>query len=82
MIGYGLLQDAQRLFVERLGLGVLALIVVERRQVVEAGGHTRMLRPQGRLLNRQRPFVEGLGLGVLALATVELSQVVEALGNM
>ena len=41
----GLLSDPQRTLVERLGLGVLALGVVELRQVVEALGHVGMLRP-------------------------------------
>ena len=34
----GLLEDRQRPLMKRLGLGVLALGVIERRQVVEAGG--------------------------------------------
>ena len=37
----GLFPDRQRPLVKGLGLRVLALVVVEPREVVEAGGHSR-----------------------------------------
>ena len=37
------LQDLQRALIQRLGLGVLALGIVERRQVVEALRYVGML---------------------------------------
>ncbi len=40
----GLFPNRQRALVERLGLGVAALIVVERRQVVEKDGSGRIIR--------------------------------------
>ena len=40
----GLLLDRQRPPEERLGLGVLALGIVERRQAVEGRGHVRVLQ--------------------------------------
>ena len=40
----GLLEDFQGAFVERLGVGVLALGHIEIRQVVEADGHLGVLR--------------------------------------
>ena len=40
-----LLPDRQGPLVERLGLRVLALVVVEPRQVVEARGHIGMVGP-------------------------------------
>ncbi len=67
-----LLTDRQRPLVERLGLGVPALVLVERRQGGEARGHTGMLRPQGFLPDRQRALIERLGLGVPALEPVDL----------
>ena len=76
-----LLKNRQRPPEERLGLGVLALLVVELRQVVEARGYLGVLRPQRLLKNRQRALVERLGLGVLALLVVEQRQVVEAGGQ-
>jgi hypothetical protein len=57
--------------VERLRLGVLALVLIENRQVVEALGHVRVLRSQGLLPDRQRPLMQRLGLGVPALIEVE-----------
>ncbi len=63
---------------KRLRLAVLALGVVEQREVVEARGNTRVLGTQRLFLDRQRPLEERLGLGVLALETVEFPQVVEA----
>ncbi len=62
----GLLPDRQGALVERLGLGVLALVVVEQRVIVEAVGYIPMVRPEGLLPERQRPLVERLCLGVLA----------------
>ena len=77
----GLLEDRQRPLIERLGLGVPALGLVEQGQVVEALGHVRVLGPEGLLEDRQRPLIKRLGLGVPALGLVEQGQVVEALGQ-
>ncbi len=77
----GRLVDRQRPLVPRLRLGVLALVVVEPRQVVEARGNTRVLGTQRLLPDRQGAFVGRLGLGVSALETVDLRQVVEARGK-
>ena len=63
----GLLPDRQRALVERLGLRVLALVVVQLREVVQARGHIGMIRAEGLLPDRQRALVERLGLRVLAL---------------
>ena len=56
--------DRQRAFVERFGLCVMALFVVEQRQVVEEGGDDRMLGPElplaepdSLLTERQRLYV-------------------------
>lgn len=43
----GLLFDRQGALVQRLGLRVLALGLVQRREVVEALGHIGMIRTQG-----------------------------------
>ncbi len=81
MVGsQSVLVDRQRTLVERLSLGVAALGVIKRRQVVEARGHVGVLRAQRLLPDRQPPLIEGLGIGVLALGAVELRQVVEARG--
>jgi hypothetical protein len=49
----GLLPDRQRALVERLGLHVAALGLVEFRQVVEVDGNVRVFRAQGLLVNCQ-----------------------------
>ena len=62
----GLLPDRQGAPVERLGLGVAALGVVEPRQVVEARGHARVTGSKFSChLKTGRPLL--LGLGVIAL---------------
>jgi len=49
-----LLPDAQCALVERLGLHILALRLVQFRQVVERKGHIGMLRPQALFPDAQR----------------------------
>ena len=77
-----LLPDGERALIERLGLRVLALGMVEQRQVVEARGHIGMLGAEGLLPDGERALIERLGLRVLALGMVERRQVVEARGHI
>ena len=65
-----LLLDRQRALVERLGVGVLALVCVHDGQVVEGVGHIGVVCAERLLLDRQRALVEPLGVGVLALLLV------------
>ena len=60
----GLFLDLQSALIERLGLGVSSLVAIERRQVVEALAHIRVLRPQGLFRDRQRALVERLGFSL------------------
>jgi hypothetical protein len=69
----------QRALVEGFGFRVLALVVVEVRQVVEASGHVGVVRPQRLFRDLEGPFIKRRGLFVLALGVVEQRQVVEAL---
>jgi len=62
-----LLPNRQRTLVQRLGLRVLARVVVKCRQVVEVDGNATVFRAQDLLVNRQRALIERLGLGVAAL---------------
>jgi hypothetical protein len=57
-----LLADGQRTLVERLGLGVLPLVVIKHGQTVEAPGHIGMVLPQRRLPDGQRLLVQRLRL--------------------
>ncbi len=68
--------------IEWLGLGEMALGMVESCQVVEASGHVRVLWSQGLFNDCQCTLVERLGLGVMALSLVELRQVVEVSGQV
>ena len=61
--------DRQRPLVERLGLGVAALVVIEQSQIVQRHRDIGMIGPERLLLDRQRPLVERLGLGVAALVS-------------
>ena len=59
-------------------LGVLALGIVEQRQVVETVRHIGMLGAEGFFADLQRALIQRLGSGILALGFVEQRQVVEA----
>ncbi len=78
----GLLIDRQRALEKRLNLGVLALLVVQPGEVVEAGGDGGMPGAEGLLLDCQRALVEWLGVGVAPLGAVQLGEVVEALAHV
>ena len=72
-----LLADSQRSFVERLGIGVAALVDVERSQIVQRPGDVGMIRSKRLLVDRQRPLIEWLGFGVAALVDVDPGQIVQ-----
>ena len=56
---------------ERLGLGIAALMFVELGQVVQAKSNLRTVYPERFLMDRKGALVERLGLGVAALVLVE-----------
>src|SRR5450432_211710 len=68
--------DGEGAAVKRLGLGVTALVVVERRQVVEAAGGVRVFGSEHCFVDGEGAAVERLGLGIPALVTIERRQVV------
>jgi len=76
----GALSDRDGPVEERLGVGILALLVIHDSQAVQTIGHVGVLRPQRLYPDRQRPPVEQLGLGVAALSFVDVSQSVEVKG--
>ena len=68
MIGTeGFLRDGQRALVERLGLGVAALSLVEQSEVVQRPRDIGMIGTERLLVDRQRSLVERLGVGVATL---------------
>jgi hypothetical protein len=66
-----LLKDIEGTLVERLGVGVFALVFVEQREVVDVASHIGMVRPEGLLRACERAVIERLGVGVFALTIVE-----------
>ena len=68
---------AQRALVERLGVGVAALGLVQRGQVVERGGDIGVIGAERLLADRESALVERLGVGVAALGLVQHGQIVE-----
>ena len=52
---------------ERQRIGVAALVIIERSQIVQRRRDIGMIGPERLLPDRQRPLVERLGLGVAAL---------------
>jgi hypothetical protein len=65
-----LLADRQRELENGLGPPILALVLVKSRQIVEAGGHVWVLRPQGLFPDRQRTLAKGLGLRPASVITL------------
>jgi hypothetical protein len=72
-----LLVDLQRSFIEWLGLGVAALVVVESSQVEKRLCDITMVGTERFLANRQRSLIERLRIDVAALRQVERSEFVE-----
>ena len=67
---------------QRLGLGIAALLPVEHREVVETGGDIRMLGTERLLADGEGAFVQRLGLGIAALRLVERREVIETGGDI
>src|ERR1700738_2052715 len=72
-----LLVNRQRTLVERLGVGVAALVVIEQRQIVQRRRDLGMIAPECLLVNGQRTLVQRLGVGVAGFAAIQLSQIVQ-----
>ena len=73
----GLLAKLERALVERLGLGVQALGVVQAAEVVERGGDAGGILLLGGLLDGERALIERLGATVQPLGLVDEGEVVE-----
>ena len=73
-----LLPDPERFLVERLGFGVLAHILVQLGQVIEAGCRQGMFWPKDLLPDLERFLVERFGFRIVANKPVQQGQVIEA----
>ena len=63
--------NGQRAMVERLSLRILLLIVIQRRQVVQARRHIGMARTEGLRPDGKRTLEERLSLRMLPLGAVQ-----------
>ena len=81
--GPRLVADLQRAFVEWFRVGVVALIGVQQRKVVQVGRDFGMGRavPSARCIDRQRTLVQRFGLDVASFVPVEYREVVQAGGD-
>jgi hypothetical protein len=70
--------DPERFLKERFSFGVLAHVLVQLAQVIEAGRGDVMFRAQDLLVDPERFLVERLCSGVLAHVILQHGQVVEA----
>ena len=73
-----LLVDLEHFLKERFGFGVLAHILVQLAQVIEAERRVGMFWPKDLLRDLERFLKERFGFGVLAHGAVQLAQVIEA----
>ena len=74
--------NLQRLLVELLGLGILALLSQGPGQVVVVRGRVGVVLAQRPAVDLQRFPVERLGLSELALIRIEDRQIVEGRGDL
>src|SRR5271165_3509410 len=74
-----LLADPERFLKERFGFGVIARMIVQHGQVIEALGAVWVFWPQNLLADPERFLKEQFGFGVLVRIQVQHGQVIEAL---
>src|SRR5437762_1595126 len=72
--------NCQRTLQERFGLLVLALCIINRRQVVEASRRAGVLWPICFLINCQRTLQERFGLRILSSSVEIVCSFIEEMG--
>ncbi len=65
--------------IERLGLGIAAMLLVDMRQVIAVGHQLLVCRSKPRLNEREDVLHERIRLGILTLLQAELDEVVEVI---
>ena len=70
-----LLTEREAALVERFGLGIPALALVQRREVVQRAADVGMVGSERFLAESEAALVERLGFGMAALVPVQLSQI-------
>ena len=76
------LPDPERFLVEWLGFGVLAQILVQRGQVIEAKRCVGIFRPKNLLPDPERFLVEWLGFGVVPDLLENEPEVIQGIGGL
>src|SRR5262249_35876629 len=76
-----LLVDCERALQQRLGLGIVALLLRRQGEAVEDCTDAQMVGAERLLLDRERALGERLGIGIAALIAIELSEAAERLAN-
>ena len=72
-----LLVDRQRALEQRLGVGVAALLLVQRRQIVQGLPDIGMTWRQRLFAHRQRPLEQRFGIGIALLPLIQRRQIVQ-----
>ena len=67
------LAGLQRALIERLGLAIAALGLIQRRQIVHACKRIGMLLAEHPLAGLERALIERLGLAIAALGLIQLA---------
>src|SRR5271156_3432990 len=67
---------------ERLGFGIVALLVVQHGKVTQAQGDLWIVWPELFLFDRQSALLEWLGLRVTVLIGVQISEITQNIGQL
>ena len=74
--------DRERSLVERFGIGVTALVIVQKRQIVQRQRDIGMVGPKRFLMDGERSLVKRFGVGIAALVFLQQGQIVQPHGKM
>ena len=72
-----LFENSQSPLVQRLGVGVAALVCVQQTQIIQRLSDTEMVAAERLFANGQRSPVQPFGVGVAALAVIQGSQIIQ-----
>src|SRR5215472_15964711 len=81
MLGPQCLLDGEGTLIERLGLGILALVRVEEAQIMDTASYQGMTLSQCLFMDGEGALIERFGPGILAFVHLVTGQDIERLGN-
>ena len=76
ILAESLFVDLDRPPIERLGLGILALVLKQNGEIVVTGRNVGMILAESLFADLDRPPIERLGLGILALVLKQNGEIV------